>query len=136
MYVDDFKMAGSPDGVKAGWKLLREGEHAINIDKPKQVDQYLGCKHNIVNHKLDDGTDITRVEWDMEDFLVQFVESYKSLANVTTLDNADTPFILEDDYGNLSRRPAPGGGTYLPLVRGFLPDGTIRDMETWQGGVR
>ena len=85
-----------------------------------------------MQHTLEDGTEITRVEWDMENFLVQCIESYKALANVTKLDKADTPFIMEDDYGNLSRRPASGGeGLVCPWCEGAYP---VERFEKWKPG--
>ena len=135
VYVDDFKMAGSEQGVKAGWKLLREGENAIMMDNPKTVDQYLGCTHKIVNHTLPDGTEITRVEWDMENFLIQCVDSYKELAGVDTLEYAEVPFIPEDDYGNVSRKPASGGeGLVCPWCEGSYPKERYAEWKPGKAG--
>ena len=102
------------------------------MDDPKQVYQYLGCTHKVIKHKAEDGTYITRVEWDMENFLVQCIDTYKGLANVSTLEHADTPFIPEDDYGNLSRRPASDGeGLVCPWCEGSYP---TEQFTKWKPG--
>ena len=105
------------------------------MDDPKSADQYLGCTHKIVNHTLPDGTEITRVEWDMENFLAQCIDSYKELAGVDTLEKVEVPFIAEDDYGNISRRPASWGRRpNLSLVRGRVSVTALCEMEARERG--
>ena len=132
VYVDDFKMGGPPDAVTEAWKLLRNGEGSITMDDPKPLSQYLGCEHKLKSHTLADGTVITRVEYDMEQFLRQCVDAYKALSGVDKLEVVTTPFIAEDDYGNVSRRPASdGNGLCCPWCEGVYP---TEEFVPWKPG--
>ena len=43
VYVDDFKMAGTADGVKAAWKSIT-GPDRLVLDPPERFGPYLGCQ--------------------------------------------------------------------------------------------
>ena len=46
VYVDDFKLAGPSQHLKAGWELIRAH---IKTETPTPVGKYLGCDHTIVH---------------------------------------------------------------------------------------
>ena len=48
VYVDDFKMSGPKENVSKGWSLIAS---KLDMDKPGEVNRYLGCDH-IVSWKL------------------------------------------------------------------------------------
>ena len=80
IYVDDFKVAGPKDSMKEAWALLRSGSDKLDMDDPQSLDSYLGCKHHIIPAKAPDGTPVTRIEYDMEPFLVTCLKAYEDLA--------------------------------------------------------
>ena len=44
LYVDDFKMAGPPEGLKEAWGLIRL---KIKVEDPTPYGLFLGCRHEI-----------------------------------------------------------------------------------------
>ena len=120
VYVDDLKMAGPKAKVDQGWALLRSGKDAIDMDEPKEADQYLGCKHEKSSAMSKDGVLISKVEYNMEYFLIQCLDSYKSLVGTDAhLSDVPTPFIEEDDGEHISRDPSGSGpSVQCPWCRG------------------
>ena len=57
VYVDDFKMSGPPEGVKASWDAIKaqqewnnetgEWEQAVVLGDVEDVNHFLGCDHKV-----------------------------------------------------------------------------------------
>ena len=77
IYVDDFKLAGPTDNLKAGWNLLRT---KLGIEPETAPGHYLGCDQRMVEAKLGDGTRVKRIIYDMKSFMEQCVERYLTVA--------------------------------------------------------
>ena len=120
VYVDDFKMSGPRDNVKAGWKLIRQG---VKTEEPTPSGKYLGCDHiegfmDVTDFKnplhpdlaqrkkenaatvppyLGDGSKkrVRALKYDMKGFLAQCVERYVELTKIDKkkIVEVDTPFI-------------------------------------------
>jgi len=120
VYVDDFKMSGPRENVKAGWKLIRQG---VKTEEPTPAGKYLGCDHiegvmdvtdfknplhpDLSQRKKEnaatvppyqgDGTKkrVRALKYDMKDFLAQCVDRYVELTKVDRkkIVKVDTPFI-------------------------------------------
>ena len=71
-------MAGPKGNLSEGWKLIRK---YTTTDEPKPAGKCLGCQHDI-SHTNKGGVKLTTVECNIEDFLVQSVEAYLSLAKI------------------------------------------------------
>ena len=52
LYVDDFKMAGPPEGLAEAWRLLRL---KLKIEDPTPFGLFLGCKHEMGEVRLSPG---------------------------------------------------------------------------------
>ena len=127
VYVDDFKLAGPKEHMAQGWALLR-GETAQAVGSKARSNQrptglgiepeatiseagttFLGCRQKKYTKPHPSGGTCTVMEYDMEEFMLQCLESYKELANVKEVKPAPTPFIPEDHIS--SPAGAPGSGT-------------------------
>jgi hypothetical protein len=80
VYVDDFKIAGPKDNVKAAWELIRgpnprAKERGIVLDNPTPAGKFLGCNHE-VSYVWGPPTNTDR-------------ESVRPLADVQITDTAD-----------------------------------------------
>ena len=129
IYVDDFKMAGTEEACAAAWKMLREGEGGILMDEPTPISSYLGCTHKI--HEITkDGVTITAIEYDMQGQLEQAIQVYKDLAKVTSLPEAMTPFLPEDETPNPSKEPTHiGEGLQCPWCRSIYPEDAFEKVN-------
>ena len=47
VYVDDFKMSGPKENMPKGWDLIAS---KIDMDKPGEVNRYLGCDHKVTHN--------------------------------------------------------------------------------------
>ena len=94
VYVDDFKMSGPIENMHKGWELIRT---SIKIDEPSLPGKYLGCNHVIKEVSIN-GNKVRQMIYDMEQFMVQCVETYLAAANKTrdSLKHAAIPFLDED----------------------------------------
>ena len=94
VYVDDFKMSGPIENMIKGWKLIRT---LIKTDEPSPPGTCLGCSHVIKEVSIN-GNKVRRMIYDMEQFMVQCVETYLTAASKTrdSLKNAAAPFLDGD----------------------------------------
>ncbi len=100
VYVDDFKLSGPAKALPKLWAKIRSG---LKIGETTPMGLYLGCYHDMferVNPRT--GAKVRVLEYNMESFLRQCVERYKTLSGVTKLKYAATPFF--DDRGILSEQ--------------------------------
>ena len=72
VYVDDFKMSGPSENMSKGWKLIRT---SIKTDEPSPPGKCLGCNH-IIKEVSTNGKKVRQMIYDMEQFMVQCVETY------------------------------------------------------------
>ena len=111
VYVDDFKMSGPTEGLKACWAMLQK---EITMDTPTRVDStgevFLGCRHKVSNIVLADGTPARTVEYDMKGLFSQCVDMYCELSRLdrASLRKAGTPFLPEDHKESPAARPQDG----------------------------
>ena len=110
LYADDFRMAGDAKLMPALWKAIRK---RITLSEPTPSEKFLGCDCKQFTHvfpaggnpwqnpaEIPKGTKMITaqcMEYDMQPFLEQCVESYCTLAGVqrSSLKNVPTPFIDE-----------------------------------------
>ena len=94
VYVDDFKMSGPCGNMSKGWKLIRT---SFKTDEPSPPGKCLGCNH-IIKEVPINGKKVRQMIYDMEQFMVQCVETYLTAANKTrdSFKYAATPFVDED----------------------------------------
>ena len=79
VYVDDFKMSGPSENLSKGWELIRT---SIKTDEPSPPGKCLGCNH-IIEEVSVNGKKGRHMIYDMEQFMVQCVETYLTAANKT-----------------------------------------------------
>ena len=103
VYVDDFKMAGPTENLPLLWKHITGDPDAperggIYMDSPKSQVRFLGCDHIESQTSLDDGTQIRRIEYDMEPFFKGCLDRWTEVTGQSwaTLPHASTPFLDED----------------------------------------
>ena len=77
----------------------------LNIGKIESLGLYLGCKHEYREAKVDNRM-IRSIEYNMEDFLVQCVERYKTLSGVQRLRGVVSPFLDEQSASRDVRAPS------------------------------
>ena len=108
-----------------GWALLRgEAESSgakASTGRPKglgiepevtiseKCTTYLGCRQKTSVRPRPSGGTCTVMEYDMEEFMQQCLDSYKELAHVRDVRPVPTPFVPEDQVR--SPAGAPGSGT-------------------------
>jgi len=88
----------------------------IDIEEPREVGLFLGCKHELEEVVLPNGTIAKKMTYNMEDFFRSCCTVYKSLMNIpdaTVLKRTSTPF--EDDEPK--RAPARSPNTSGPSLR-------------------
>ena len=78
IYVDDFKLAGKLVNFDEAWRRIIEG--GIVLDKPTDVDHFLGCRHVRREIVRADGTRITTMTYDFENSLRNSVDRFVRLA--------------------------------------------------------
>ena len=95
VYVDDFKMSGPIENMNKGWELVRT---SIKTDEPSPPDECLGCNHVNFKEVSTNGDKVRQMVYDMEQFMVQCVETYLTAANKArdSFKYAATPFLDED----------------------------------------
>src|SRR4051794_9001995 len=118
VYVDDFKLAGPEKNLAEGWAIARKG---LVIEDPKPVGLFLGCTL-LRDQVVRGGVTITRMTYDMEDFLRACVVKYKTLmAPNAVLRPVATPFTSEDAKlsaaGGLYQDPNDGPTVSCPWCR-------------------
>ena len=94
VYVDDFKMYGPIENMSKGWKFIRT---SIQTDEPSPLGKCLGC-NQIIKEVSINGKKVRQMISDMEQFMVQCVETYLTAANKTcdSFKYAATPYLDED----------------------------------------
>ena len=109
VYVDDFRLAGPKDNLKAGWDLIEKG---VTLGGVEEVGLYLGCKHKIYNAVSPyTGRPVRAMEYDMSEFLQDCIRVYKKLTGVSKLRKASTPFYADDGPADVSDVGGPKPGT-------------------------
>lgn len=109
VYVDDFKLIGPA-------KNLAEGRKKIGLDPkldaPTKLGLFLRCIHRPFTTTLKDGSKVRGIEYDMERYLVTYLQtlvdkcctlSQKNTGKPVQLESVDTLFIAEDQ-----KIPQPG----------------------------
>ena len=71
IYVDDLKLAGPEENLTKGWEMLRS---TLNIETETDLGLYLGCVLSKGSAKLNDGTPVSTMTYDMEGLLKLSVE--------------------------------------------------------------
>ena len=99
----------------------------IGISEPEESTHFLGCKHHV--EKIEkDGHTINYIKYDMEKFLSSCCDTYEQLATEcgqkVSWDTVATPFIEENDWEDLSRRPLADDedGLKCPYCQGIYPE--------------
>jgi hypothetical protein len=88
-------LSGPTKSLSQGWKLLRKG---IAIDDPHPVGVFLGCRHIFAERASPwSGRTVRTLEYDMSDFLVTCVSSYRELTGCKPLRLAPTSFLEDVD---------------------------------------
>ena len=134
VYVDDFKLSGPKQYLKKGWELLRR---SINIEPEQPLGLYLGCQHEKFTMKLLNGTVATAIRYNMEKYLRQTVQRFKTMAGTdTVLKHAATPFIPEDHKVSPQGGPATGPVQECPWCKHTFPPvrtfDNIDQYEAWK----
>ena len=112
VYVDDFKLCGPADNLKAGWDLIRTDtakSTAIKMENPDKLGLFLGCKHSIIEETID-GKLYRGMEYDMSEFLQSCVDLCNELTKYKVkIRKAHTPFItVPEESQALKRARIPG----------------------------
>ena len=77
VYVDDFKMAGSPESLAEAWRRIRM---KIRVEEPTPFGLFLGCRHEISEVRLSsDGPIVRMMTYNVESYLQDSLSSYMSL---------------------------------------------------------
>ena len=98
VYVDEFKLSGPADAVKAKRKNIAElpDETRIAFGDPEPLAQFLGRMHEKVE-QTKDGKVIRGARYTMDQCFTQCIETYEKLVGPDfKVVKADTPFIAED----------------------------------------
>ena len=78
VYVDDFKLAGPPQGLTLCWKLISKG---LKIGDPEPTGLYLGCKRVLRERpRVPGGPPLRCIEYNMDELLASCMDRYKELA--------------------------------------------------------
>ena len=96
VYVDDFKMAGTPQSCAKLWAQLRE---KLDLEEPHTLERCLGCHHHQSEQKLGNGRSVRVMRYDMTEFINSCVARYLDVAggNTACLKSVPTPFLSEPD---------------------------------------
>ena len=106
IYVDDLKLAGPEENLTKGWEMPRS---KLNIEPETDLGLYLGCILSKGSAKLNDGTPVSTMTYDMEGLLKLSVEKYLDIVGKDTkLKNASTPSLPEEAKKHKSQAPCPG----------------------------
>ena len=102
--------------MSKGWKLIRT---SIKTDEPSPPGKCLGCNHAI-NEVSTNGEKVRQMIYDMEQFIVQRVETYLTAASITrdSLKYAATPFLDEDRF--VEAGSAVNTGALQPIASSVL----------------
>ena len=96
---------------------------------------FLGCKHHVEKIQKD-GHTINYIKYDMEKFLSSCCDTYEQLATEcgqkVSWDTVATPFIEENDWEDLSRRPLADDedGLKCPYCQGIYPEDCFEQSST------
>ena len=111
VYVDDLKLAGPEVNLAKGWTMLRS---LRNIEPETDLGMYLGCTLKKGENRLKDGTRVSTMTYDMESFLEQCVEKYKTIAGKgITLKHVATPSLPDDPKQHPARAPCSKGEKHI-----------------------
>ena len=89
VYVDDFKMSGPQEGVKASWEAIKAQqewnkedecwEQAVILGEIEDVKHFLGCDHKVSEATKPDGTKVNVMTYSMHKFMRQCLERYQQV---------------------------------------------------------
>ena len=89
VYVDDLKLAGPEENLTKQWEVLRS---KLNIEPETDLGLYLGCVLSKGSAKLNDGTPVCTMTYDMECLVKLSVERYLEIVGKDTkLKHVSTP---------------------------------------------
>ena len=96
VYVDDFKMGGPKKQCEWLWSEIRK---KLDLEEPHPLDRCLGCHHNESTAKIEDGSVVRVLSYDMREFVKACVDRYIEVAggNTGALRVVATPFLSEPD---------------------------------------
>ena len=139
VYVEDFKMAGPPQGIREAWRRIR-----LKVEDPTPFGLILGCRHEMGEAKLGpNGPTVRTMTYNVESHLQDSITSYMSLLlQGTRLKNVSTPF-LANGLGQDTCAPCQEGvSRQCPWCRGpfheseFLPSDNIQNKRRkLNGGI-
>ena len=115
MYVDDFKMSGTPGNLAKGWDKIRdENIGNIKLEDPKQSNLYMGCAHEHSQVTFADGTKAQAVTYNMESSLASTIATYETMSTKLmgrpmVLKDVGTPFVTEDQKNSPQGKPYQSG---------------------------
>ena len=114
--VDDFKMSGPCANMSKGWQLIRT---SVKTDEPSPPGKCLGCGHIITEVSIN-GKKVRQIIYDMEQFMVQCVETHLAAANKTrdSFKYAATLFLDEDRH--VEADDAVNTGALQPIASSVL----------------
>ena len=114
VYVDDLKMAGPQTNIKKGWDMLRS---KLDLEPETDLGLYLGCQLVRGSTKLKDGTTVSTITYDMENFLEQSVQKYLEIVGTNTvLKKVPTPSLPEEAKDHPARAPCGTGPVSVHMV--------------------
>ena len=134
IYVDDFKLAGPEHEVAQAWKDISD-IGGIKITEPERSTNFLGCKHHVERNVNANGVSVSKITYDMEDFLRECCSTYEDLATTqgqkVTWTPVDTPFIEETDWDDTSKRPVTEDedGYKCSFCQGIFPKSTLETVR-------
>jgi hypothetical protein len=93
VYVDDFKLVGPAENLPKAWAMIRS---KIETTEPTDLALYLGCNHEFHQGPSPlTGQTTTLLVYNMEQFLRECINKYKSLVGLQELVPIPTPFVDE-----------------------------------------
>ena len=104
VYVDDFRMAGTPEHLDACWKLV---SGCITIDKPQRALRMLGIntreftRTTSTINPTSTSIEVRLKQWEVKDFMISCIAKYKEVSGIPTttiLPKVGTPFLNESTF--------------------------------------
>ena len=126
-------MAGSPSSLEWGWNAIRKH---VEIEKPGDINLYLGCKHERSSIKMPDGTQVNVVQYNQEEYIDSALEKYIQLAShlegkPVQYKQAWTPTLPEDQNKSPMGAPAATGPCHTcPWCKFAFPQDTGVSPDT------
>ena len=112
-----------------GWRLIMSG---LVVDQPGPVGHYLGCSHEMDTIVFPNGTEATRMVYNMEPYLsgtvhIHLLVAQKLMVTQTNLKHVGTPFLQQDQTRQSHEGPVrEGSAQVMPMVQALLPSGWLQ----------